>query len=290
MDLDYHIKLVRNETTSYKRTENDALLVSTAETMYPAVKVAMTQVVADGDYEKYVNGIAAYDKFVWEESHKGDKTNIFSYKKIKVSPSWTEQLWAPVFERVRQKMAELWSEGNLVLIQNTEVVEAMGSMGPVAYKDVDCGIGVQVLDATGHAKYILPIIVSECKTGHYCKTACTGVDAIIARVRRMNSSVMGFALTDNNISVGREQPVENVFGSGGILISQRGQNGRRTPYPALRADVLKTVETLCVNYLKTMHIDNFTNVNTIMSTGVLLRDSIDRDGYYIPDEYRTLLG
>ena len=288
MDVDYHMKLVRNETGGYQRTDNDRNLVAQAETLFPTVRQAMLDVVKTGDYAAYVTAIEAYDKFVWEESRKGDKSNIFAYKKIKVSPSWTEQFWAPIFERVRQQISKEWNIDNLILIQNTEVVEAMNDQGASAYKDVDCGIAVKVA-GSGKKDVLMPVVVCESKTGHYCKTACTGVDAIIRRVRIMNPKVLALAVTDNQVSVGQDHAVENVFGAGGVLISQRGANGTKSAYPKLDPSKFELVEKMCVNYLKNHSSDNFTNVVLGKTQGVSLRKDIDTKGYYVPKELEKFL-
>lgn len=288
MDIDYHIKLVRNESTGYVRTDNDRDLVAQAETMFPAVRQAMLDVVKTGDYATYVKAIEAYDKFVWEQSHKGDKTNIYAYKKIKVSPSWTEQFWAPIFERVRLAISKEWNEDNLVLIQNTEVVEAMNDQGASAFKDVDCGIAVKVA-GTKRKNTLMPVVVCESKTGHYCKTSCTGVDAIIRRVRKMNPKVLALAVTDNQVSVGQDHSVDNVFGAGGILVSQRGKNNDKSNYPKLDPSKFEMVEKLCINYLKNHKAESFTKVQAEKTNGVSLRESIDTKGYYVPKELEKFL-
>jgi hypothetical protein len=287
MDTMYHKKLVLNETTDYQRTAYDSQLVEEAKTMFADVEQALIQVVSSGDYTEYVKQIRNYDKFVWEKSHEGDKTNIYAYKKIKVSPSWTEQFWAPIFERVRLKISELWNFDNLVLIQNSKVVESMGDRGPDAFKDVDAGIGI--IKQINFDSVIMPVVVCESKTGHYCKTACTGVDAIIRRVRSMNSYVLGFAVTDNQVSVGKDQPVSNVFGAGGVLISQRGINNTRSDYPELDPNKFKLVEDLCINYLENMKPENFSEVKLKINKSQKLRECIDNQGYFIPEELEKYL-
>lgn len=285
MDTKYHIKLVENPSTGYKRTKEDAVLVAAATALYPVVEQAMIQFVADGDHNKLVSAYKAYDKFVWEASHKGDKTNLFAYKKIKVSPTWTEQMWAPVFERIRIEMSKHWGV-ELVLIQNMEVVESLSEKGPTAFKDVDGGIGIVKTFPGIKKTVVMPIVVAEDKTGHYCKVACTGVDGIVRRVKTMNPNVLAFCVTDNNISVGRNAEVEHVFGSGGVLIQQRGigHNNARISYPELEAGQFKLVETLCLKYLKSKTVEDFLNVTPSKTSGVLLRDRIDSAGSYIPPE------
>lgn len=289
MDFDYHIRLVQNDTGGYERTEYDWALVARAAALYPQARTAMVAVLEDGDYGSYVTGIESYDRFVWEQSHKGDKSNIFAYKKIKVSPSWTEQLWAPVFERVRTRIADHWANEDLVTLQNTPVVESLSHQGPSGSKVVDGGVAIKVDVAESRQPVHMPIVVSEHKTGHFCKTACTGVDAIIRRVKVMNPKVLALAITDDHVSVGKSQTVDNVFGSGGVLISQRGSNGRRTPYPRLHASRLQMVETLCVRYLKTMTATDFTAVRNVSSRGECLRASIDQNGYFVPGDLRRFL-
>jgi hypothetical protein len=135
----------------------------------------------------------------------------------------------------------------------------------------------------------MPVVVCEIKTGHYCKTACTGVDAIIRRVRIMNPTVLAFAVTDNQVSVGQDHAVENVFGAGGVLISQRGKNGNKTSYPKLDPSKFELVEKICVNYLKNHSLVNFTNVTLGKTQGVSLRKVIDTKGYFVPKELEKFL-
>jgi hypothetical protein len=285
MNFNYHIDLVKNPSGSYSRTAADHALVDRAVTMYPKVVAVMKKVIQDGKYDEYAKSIAEYDRFVWEESHRGDKTNIFAYKKIKVSPSWTEQFWAPVFERVRLQISKTWNT-DLVLIQNTQVVESCGKDGPSGYKDVDGGIGIL---SNRWPPAIMPVVVAEDKTGHFCKTACTGVDGIMRRVRTMNPNVLGMCITDNNVSVGQTSLVDDVFSAGGVLISQRGQNGKKVAYPALDASKFALVEQLCVNYLTTKTASDFLNIVTKKKTTMYLREAIDKKGHYVPAELEQYL-
>jgi len=283
MDTNYHINLVKKPTTGYNRTANDHVLARQAEELYPVVAQAMLNAVVDGDWAKYCQSIETYDQFVWEQSQKGDKTNIFAYKKIKVSPSWTEQLWAPVFERVRKSFENQWNT-SLALIQNTEVVESW-SNGPTSFKDVDGGVGI--VDPTHGC--IMPIVVAEDKTGHFCKTACTGVDGIMRRVRAMNPNVLGMCITDNNVSVGQTSLVENVFGAGGLLVCQRGTNGVYEKYPKLNADKFELVEKICLNYLANKSKEDFLIKISTASSNVYLRAQIDSNGVYVPPELTQYL-
>lgn len=289
MNTNYHIDLVKNTTSGYKRTANDLVLVKQAESMYPIVADAMLKLVKDGDYTAYINAIEAYDKFVWVQSHKGDKSNLFAYKKIKISPTWTEQLWAPVFERVRIAIQKEWGTGtDLILIQNKEVVESFGINGPTAFKDVDGGLGIYKTFKSGITA-LMPIIAVEDKTGNYCKTACTNVDGIIRRVKAMNNDVLALCVTDNHVAVGKNVEVDHSFGSGGVLIVQRGQNKKKETYPKLNVDKFEMVERLSINYLKTKTAKNFTDVAHSNTSGVLLRDHIDSKGYYVSPELEKFI-
>jgi hypothetical protein len=286
MDPKYHIHLVTNPASGYERTAKDAVLVEKAIMLYSKVETAIINVVENGDYKQYIDSIREYDKFIWEASHEGDKSNLFAYKKIKVSPSWTEQIWAPVFERIRLSLNEYWKT-ELVLIQNKQVVESINKHGPTAYKDVDGGIAVSI-NLNGK-NYLMPVVVAEMKTGHFCKTACTGVDAIMRRVLTMNSNVLGFAITDNNISVSKDAEVENVFGSGATLIQQRGIgfNNLKNIYPELDYRQLELVEKICKNYFKTKQLTDFTNVKSKKALGMYLRETIDATGRYIPENLQV---
>jgi len=287
MDTQYHINLVKNPKGGYKRTANDLDLVKQAESMYSVVSDAMLKLVQDGDYKSYINSIETYDKFVWEQSHKGDKSNIFAYKKIKISPTWTEQIWAPVFERVRIIMEKEWNI-QLVLIQNMEVVESFGINGPTAYKDVDGGIGIYKTFKFGK-KAVMPIIAAEDKTGNFCKTACTNVDGIIRRVKAMNPDVLALCITDNQVNVGGKVEVDHSFGSGGIIVTQRGKNKKKEVYPKLNSDIFEMVERLSINYLKEKTATDFTDIPHSNTSGIFLREHIDAKGYYVPPELEKFI-
>jgi hypothetical protein len=286
MDTHYHINLVKNNTGGYIRTENDNQLAAEAETLYLSVVKAMLIAVETGDWRQYLSSIKEYDMFVWEQSHKGNQTNIFANPKIKIGPSWAEQMWAPVFERTRLKIEKVWNT-NLTLIQNTTAVETLGSKEPSSMKDVDNGIGI--IKIINNKEYIMPIIVAENKGGHYCKTTCTNVDGIFRRVRAMNPNVLAFALTDNHITVGSKVEVDHSFGAGGVLICQRGSNRKSDLYPALNPDKFELVERMCINYLSTLSANDFLNILPSQTSGVLLREHIDVKGHYIPPELEKFI-
>ena len=289
MDTEYHINLVKNLGGGYKRTPNDLKLIEQAEKLYPAVRAGMTDVVKDGDYVKYVKAINAYDAFYWEQAHKGDQTNIYAYPKIKIGPSWTEQLWAPFFERVRLQIIDHWkhTDDNMCLVQNTTVVENVSKGGNIGNKDVDGGIAIKVVK--NDKTYRMPVVVAEMKGGHMCKTITTQVDAIVRRFKNMNPHVLAFAITDNQASTGKKVLTDTVFGAGGILIVQRGQNHVQEVHPKLNPAMFKLVETISVNYLKTKTFANFINVKPKDHSGVFLRECIDTDGYYIPDTLKQFM-
>ena len=77
MNTNYHIDLVKKPTTSYQRSAADHELANLAVKLYPKAANAMTSVVSNGDWQTYCQDIEENDKFVWEQSHKGDKSNIF---------------------------------------------------------------------------------------------------------------------------------------------------------------------------------------------------------------------
>lgn len=289
MDLHYHINLVKKHisgTSGYKDKPDDVYIRNRAFALYPTVEQAQIDVVNDGDYLKYVNTISTYDQFYYDYSRRGDQTNIFAYPKIKIGPSWLEQIWAPVFERVRVEMQKHWEVANLVTLQNTQVIEYLPSSNQPATKDVDGGIGIQ-FDLNGKS-YILPIVVAEVKGGHFCKTMTTQVDGIFKRFKSMNSNLLCFAITDNKCSIGKDVQVESAWASGGVIIVQRGKNGVKEDYPKLNVENFYKVEELCIRYLKSKSLKDFINVSPKKTSGIYLRSKLN-EGSYIPNELQDYL-
>ena len=277
MNKSYHINILTK--TNHTKTSEDCLIVDELTRMYPSVMDAMDKVVVDGDYNVYCNSIKAYDSIVWQKSHEPDKSNLLAYKKIKITPSWTEQLWAPIFERARRKVEMNWVPGkyHLVLLQNTEVAESDPTGDSYAKKDVDLGIGITSPDTN----IILPVIYGEGKTGHYCKAACTGVDAAFGRVREMNPDILTIAITDNNISVSKTAQIDHVFRNGDMLIVQRGNNRKKQIHPLLDYIKMELVETSIVKYLSSKKPENFLKISAGATSGVYLLDSIQSNGHYL---------
>jgi hypothetical protein len=284
MNTNYHIELVTrdNSKSGYQRTEEDIKLAEEAKQLYHAVEIAMKSVVVDGDYKAYCAAIEDYDQFVWHHRTRPNQSNLFANPKIKIATSWTEQAWAPVFERIRQEICKHWNK-ELVLVQNTSVVESWNNDKPGSKKDVDGGIGWKLDDKT-----IMPIVVAEAKSGHFDKTICTSVDAIIRRVLVMNPAVLGFCITDDNISVGKDNNVDDVFGAGGILIRQRVSTDNE--YPKLDYTKFGLVEIFSINYLKSKQFEDFVITQSTPSSKGKLRAHIDQKGYYIPENLEGFIG
>jgi len=296
MDTGYHISLVKNSRSSgYRRSENDKELAKRAELLYEHVIPAIEEVVKTGNWKIYCKKIELYDRFVWEQSHKGDKSNIFAYAKIKIGPSWLEQLWAPVFERIRIRLVKIWGDAfpkisfELVLIQNQKkkVIESLLSTGHPDTKDVDGGIGVKVLFK--NKEYILPIIIMEGKGGHFDKPLCRQVNNLFERFKATNQEVFCIGIHDNNISVGKESQVQSVAGSYDLMVIQRGENRKNEPYPSLNFQRFEEVERVCISYLKELSPTNFNQISLKESDGILLRDHLDTKGYYINPKFEKFL-
>jgi len=286
MNLHRHINLVKNTNTGYERKEKDFLLVEQALKIYPTVELAQLDLVSNSDYSSYITSITPYDQFYWEQSHKGDKENIYAYAKIKVGPSWLEQLWFPVFERIKNKMEKVWAEYpdiELVNLQDDEVVQYFPSKGYPENKDVDIGLGI--ISKNSFQRYIFPIIVGEVKGGHFCKTTTKNVRGIFSDFRKMNPNIRCFAITDNNFSVSTDADVNAVWEEGSAIVIQRGNNKKIVQYPALNYQRFKMVEDLCVNYLSNKTPDDFLNITKAESKGLKLRSIIDSNGFYISDTF-----
>ena len=295
MDTNYHINLVINTSSGHKRTNNDKQLAVEAESLYKEVVPAMIKAVQTGDWSKYCKSIENYDRFVWEQSHKGNEANMFANPKIKVGPSWLEQLWAPVFERIRIKIEMIWNEEfpdikfELVLIQNQKkrVIESLPTVGSPDTKDVDGGIGVKFF--IKEKEYILPIIVMEGKGGHFDKPLTRQVNNLFERFKETNQNILCIGIHDNNISVGKDCQVQSVASEYDAMIVQRGKNKSNEVYPLLNSSMFTLLEKTCIDYLKELSPMNFNQIQPCESDGILLRDYIDSQGCYMSPRLKEFI-
>lgn len=226
--------------------------------------------------EKYVEEITEYDRYIWAKWHElPQKSNPINVGQNKKYSSWREQKWAPIYELVRQQMAQVWQTDRLVVIQNRPVVETVYSNGYIALKDVDGGIGVE--HAINGRKLLLPIIAVEDKGGHACSTCFNGVNAQGLRLHQSFPEAKHVFITDNNVSVGQKKGFE-IADHINLIVCERGQNRQAESYPALDATRFRMVHDGFIERLSQTPLETFTKYVTISSSHTeTLRERIDQD-------------
>lgn len=271
MNFQYHRKtLVASDT--------DHPMIKKAISMLGDVEKAMSDLVEGKiDISKYIESITPYDQFMYESAKmKPQKSNPINTLQNKKYSTWREQKWAPIWELVRCELAKVWKTDNLVLIQNQPVVESIYSSGYIKFKDVDGGIGFK--HKINGREVLFPVVAVEDKGGHACSTCFDGVGAQSLRLHRCLPNAFHAFITDNNISVGKDK-VSDIFNDIDLIVSERGQNGKKEKYPALVAQRFVEVKNGIVERLSSMTQNAFTKYNTITSTKKsIFREDIDRCG------------
>lgn len=240
--------------------------------MWPDVEKAIEKVIKDGDYEAYVEAIQKYDEHIWTESKKEDGSNPIAYKKWKIYPSWSELNWAIVYERVRKQI-----NFETILIRTDKVLEGATTNGDVFYKDVDGGLAIE--GTLNDKRTLFPVVVMEHKGGHFCKTACTGVNAIGRRFHDTNPNVVTVQITENNITVGKDQ-TDGVINEIDIFIVDRGRNQiQNNRYWKRNSDEMKRHETHLVSLLSTAKPEHFLNIKIEDVSSKSFRDQLVESNY-----------
>ena len=240
--------------------------------MWADVEAAIEKVIEDGDYESYVNAILAYDKHIWTESKKEDGSNPIAYKKWKIYPSWSELNWAIVYERVRKQL-----NFETVLIRTDKVLEGATTAGDVFYKDVDGGLAIR--GTLNDKEVLFPVVVMEHKGGHFCKTACTGVNAIGRRFHDTNPNVVTVQITENNVTVGKDQ-TDGLINEIDIFIVDRGRNQlEKNRYWSRNSAEMKMHEEQLVRILSSAEPRHFLNIKVENVSSKSFRDQLNETNY-----------
>jgi hypothetical protein len=250
----------------------DNASVSPLIEMWADVEAAIEKVIADGDYEFYVNAIRAYDEHIWTESKKEDGSNPIAYKKWKIYPSWSELNWAIVYERVRKQL-----NFETVLIRTDKVLEGATTAGDVFYKDVDGGLAIK--GTLNDKEVLFPVVVMEHKGGHFCKTACTGVNAIGRRFHDTNPNVITVQITENNVTVGKDQ-TDGLINEIDIFIVDRGRNQlEKNRYWMRNSTEMKMHEEQLVRMLSSAEPRHFLNIKVENVSSKSFRDQLNESNY-----------
>ncbi len=253
------------------RYENDPSIKPLIQ-MWPTVESAIKKVIEDGDYKSYVNAIRAYDEHMWTESKKGDGSNPIAIKKWKIYPTWSELNWATVYERVRQQL-----NFETVLIRTDKVLEGATSNRDIFFKDVDGGLAIK---GTMHNRCVLfPVVVMEHKGGHFCKTACTGVNAIGRRFHDTNPNVITVQITENYVTVGKDQS-DKLINEIDHFIIDRGENQvENNRYWLRNFEEMYEHEQVLVSDLARAKPSHFVNIKVEHTSNKSLRDQLNESKY-----------
>jgi hypothetical protein len=240
--------------------------------MWPTVETAIEKVINDGDYDSYVESIREYDEHIWTESKKEDGSNPIAYKKWKIYPSWSELNWAVVYERVRRQL-----NFETVLIRTDKVLEGATTAGDVFYKDVDGGLAIK--GELNNKEVLFPVVVMEHKGGHFCKTACTGVNAIGRRFHDTNPNVITVQITENNVTVGKDQ-TDGLINEIDIFIIDRGRNQyKKDSYWMRNSAEMKIHEEQLVHLLSNAEPKHFLNIKVENVSNKSFRDQLNETNY-----------
>lgn len=240
--------------------------------MWPDVERAIEQAVEDGDYQNYVKAIEPYDRHIWTESKKQDGSNPIAYKKWKIYPSWSELNWAIVYERVRRQIPL-----ETVLIRTDKVLEGATTQGSIFYKDVDGGLAIKGM--LNGVDVLFPVVVMEHKGGHFCKTACTGVNAIGRRFHDTNPNVITVQITENNVTVGMDQ-TDTLINEIDRFIVDRGRNQiENDRYWPRNFEEMEKHETDLVSVLSNAKSDYFTKIKIENVSSKSLRQQLKETNY-----------
>lgn len=240
--------------------------------MWPSVATAIEQVIEDGNYDAYVEAIRPYDEHIWTESKKEDGSNPIAYKKWKIYPSWSELNWAIVYERVRRQL-----QFETVLIRTDKVLEGATTNGDVFYKDVDGGLAIK--GELNNKTVLFPVVVMEHKGGHFCKTACTGVNAIGRRFHDTNPNVVTVQITENNVTVGKDQ-TDGLINEIDIFIVDRGRNQQeKNRYWARNALEMQMHEEELIRLLASAEPKHFLNIKIENVSSKSFREQLNETNY-----------
>ena len=276
MNYQYHRRTLTASETDHPYVQELLAMLDTVEAAMQSFtqgKITLAQ---------YLAAIEGYDRVIYgrfyEKPQKTNPINTFQNKKYS---TWREQKWAPVFERVRQHLADQpqWQGQDLVVIQNHAVLETVYAGGYVARKDADGGLAIRIT-VNGRSE-LAPVVTVEDKGGHCCSYQTNSVNAMALRLHQSFPNEKSMLITDNNVSVGRKIGVE-IADNINIFVLERGSNRRHEAYPPLALDRWQRVLDLLTANLSRSQPQDF-SAYTVINSGATgcLRDILDRDGLLV---------
>ncbi len=267
---EYHFNILNDPK------DNDHHMVQKALEYIDVFETAIVNVINDGDWEKYINSILEYDKFLWECHHlHPQKTNPINIIQNKKYSSYRETLLYPLWIRVSKQL-------NFETIQliNKSVPQTIFEDGSINYKDVDGGIGI--ICEFNNEKILLPIVTNEDKSGHFCKTQASNVNGINRKFKQLNSNIITICTTDNQVTIGKNVD-GNLLYETNMLVPLRNNNLNHKIYNTLNHNVLRDVEKILVNKLNDMGSESFScgTYKITSKTNKLIREFIDSQEIYL---------
>jgi len=284
MNYLYHIELLKKSSKENDRFKGDAIYdVLVNKYQESGVESAMKDLVGGMiSISEYVERIAEYDREIVEYYlAKPQKSNPVNTGQNKLYPSWREQKWAPIFEKIRLKL-QTRSEYELKLVQNAPVTQIVYDNGESKCKDVDCGIVIEcVLD---NKKILSPVLVSEDKGGHACIVCFDGVAGVAGNFKKSFPLCKVVFITDNNVSV-KKDISSSIFQDINMVICERGDNLvglKPKQYIPLKPERFQALYDESCRYFTREMLSQLTDhvVLPVRASGKF-REQIDRTGLFV---------
>lgn len=267
---EYHFNILNDPK------DNNHHMVQKALEYIDVFETAIVNVINDGDWEKYINSILEYDKFLWECHHlHPQKTNPINIIQNKKYSSYRETLLYPLWIRVSKQL-----EFETTPLINKSVPQTIFEDGSINYKDVDGGIGI--ICEFNNEEILLPIVTNEDKSGHFCKTQASNVNGINRKFKQLNSNIITICTTDNQVTIGKNVD-GNLLYETNMLVPLRNNNLNHKIYNSLNHNVLRDVEKILINKLSTMSSKSFScgTYKITSKTNKLIREFIDSQEIYL---------
>ena len=230
--------------------------------------------------DEYVKLVSPFDQHLYKCYYTGaQKTNPFNTTQNKAFSMWKEQYWAPLLERLRKRLVEATGIP-FVLIQGEKnrVAVNVYQNGQLKFKDVDLGIGISHPDG-----YVIPVIAIECKGGHACATCHDGIWGQGIRMKKTFPNALQGFVTDNNIAVGQNKPIEEYSDGIDFELIERGDSKtyiEKTYFP-LRAEQLLLAEDKLFEKVSSMPEAHWRTINLLPAPcGISFRKQMDEHGSY----------
>lgn len=278
MNLNYHLDTLKNSFSKKNKWKGNlviGLLINEYQKL--GITQAMEDYISTGDLSSYVKEINQYDKIIYEYAKKSQASNPVSTRQTKILSTWRENIWTPIWEKIRSKL-QTRTDFKLVTIQNQKVVQSFFSTGENKFKDVDGGIGIMIKEGL-----IEPLLSGEDKGGHLCSTAMDGIQGQGLQFSLSYPYSLFFLITDNNFTVNESKSTE-LYQNVNAVICSRGTNKKNikvyNPIDASRIDlVIKKVESYFTKEMISKCVENRIPIQ-VKGQSQPIRSSIDQIGAY----------